>query len=152
VICHKEPNLRTGKKGLAELERIKNIKRDKKRMGDTSGLLKNLLLYAAKNPEAKGALLSRETLIFEDFNYQNFNPIILAGLNERSKESESEDELEEARYEDESLLKELKMYPITEEEIAKIRKGQQREELFDIQQLRTEVNSQGIGTIQVSFD
>jgi hypothetical protein len=76
--------------------------------------------------------------------------VILAGLNGRSKEGESDNRSEEGEYDDEPLLKELRLAPMTEEEIAKIRKGQQREELLDIQQFRTEINSQGASNVQVS--
>ena len=43
-------------------------------MNDTCEETANLLVLAAKNLNAPGIILSRHTMMFNDFNYQRFNP------------------------------------------------------------------------------
>eukprot|EP00826_Nyctotherus_ovalis_P015145 TRINITY_DN1427_c0_g4_i4.p3 TRINITY_DN1427_c0_g4~~TRINITY_DN1427_c0_g4_i4.p3 ORF type:complete len:144 (-),score=39.85 TRINITY_DN1427_c0_g4_i4:688-1119(-) len=136
---------------MQELERVRHIKKSKRRIGDSSNLLKNLLLYAAKSGEEKGAILSKETLKFDDFNYQSFNPVILQDANKLSKEEGSEDEYEKGEYDEEDFVEELRVSPMPKEEIDMIRNAQRRDELSEIQQLKAAVNSQGIQGLQVDL-
>lgn len=128
---------------------MKHIKKSKRRIGDCSKLLRNLLLYAAKSGEEKGAILSKETLKFDDFSYQSFNPAILRDESNLLKEERSGDEYEREEYDEEELVEELKVLPMPKEEIDMIRNAQRRDELSEIQQLKAAVNSQGIQGLQV---
>jgi len=137
---------------VADLKRIKGIKKNKKIINDTLEQTANFLLIALKNPNSTEMVMSKATMMLEDFNYQYFNPIVLTGPNDELSDIEarfSQKVDTELDIDKEGLAYGLGKVVLGQDEIAKITNLQEQDDLFDLTNLKIEVNSSTAGNLKV---
>lgn len=152
--CPKEPNIRTTEDGLADWERIRGIKKNKKIINDTLEQTTNFLLVALNNTGGGGMVMSRPALMLEDFNYKPFNQMVLTDSNEDQADEFhfARDMAEVLDMSKEQLPYKLERVHLDERERMEIVNAQVQNELFELSQLKAEVNSTVIGNMQSLYD
>ena len=141
---------------MKELDRIKSFKKTKKVMTDKLNEIINLLILALKNKESETPILSKATLMLEDFNYQNFNKDVLSGINddleaEDDTKLNNEDKLTPIIDDSQTLTKKPSKIILESDDVMNIINAQQKEELMDLNKLKIEVNSEVGGNSQVYY-
>ena len=114
-------------------------------MNDTCEETANLLILAVKNLSASGIILSRHTMMFNDFNYQRFNPSILDTKDEEEVKptgNEEEYNILEKEQEQEKLI-------LDKNDLVQIMNAQQMDELVDLSRMKASVNSEISGNVRV---
>lgn len=133
------------------------MKKNKKVMNDTIEQTANLLILALKNSKGKGKIISKSAMMFEDYNYQEFNSTVLTGSKDDLGEEEIKLTFKDTNVDatldiEKELLEGLtKKGSLDKDEIGKIINAQEKDELLDLSQLKTAVNSEISGTVKVIY-
>lgn len=134
---------------MDELDRIRSIKKNKKIISDTLDQTSKLLLLTLKNKENAG-VMSRSMVMLEDFSYKYYNEVILKPPESNDIDAKFAQKIPKGLDIDrEELIDEPEYIQLTDDERLAIVNAQKQDELLDLSQLRTEVNSAYAGTIRV---
>jgi hypothetical protein len=96
--------------------------------------------------------MSKATVMLEDFNYQYFNPIVLTGPNDELNDFEAKFSQKvdtELDIDKEGSGYELQKIMLDQDEIVKITNAQDQDDLYDLTNLKMEVNSSTAGNVKV---
>ncbi len=157
--CPRDPNIRTGRDGKKEIERIKQIKACKKIINDTADQTVKLFMRAIRNTKSQSEVLAKGALMFSDYNYLPYNSKVLieheeesaGGKDKTENESESKSDAasgagkQEAAAGKEAAPSVCSKLSLPKQEIDFIIDAQQKDELADLIPMKICIQSDNYG-------